>query len=242
MALPGGGVKPRSTQPHSVKPAGEASLSADLAEYRSLMSRVYAGIRDVSGARVVLDNTKGPAAASLLHRAPGIDLRVLHLVRLSYGVSYSWTTPVPDAETDGPVMHSCAPARSALEWLAYNGLFDLLAVLGVPRLLMRYEDFISAPQPALLSILDFLEVPVRDEDLSFLTEDRVDLTADHSLWGNPMRMQVGPQAIRLDERWRTGLSMGSQRLVGALTLPGLVRYGYGYPGRRPAPARTSVWR
>lgn len=241
MTLPSGRTWRDGTQPAADEPARSGSFAADLAEYRSLMRRVYAAVREVSGARVLLDNTKGPAAAGLLSGAPGIDLRVLHLVRLSYGVSYSWSR-MTSVEFDGPVMHRCSPARSAAEWLAYNGLFDLLAAARLPRLLLRYEDFIRAPRQVLLSVLDFLDLPVPDDDLAFLTESHADLAADHSLWGNPMRMLVGPQELRLDEGWRTGLSRESQLVVGALTLPGLLRYGYGYPGRRAAPARTSARR
>jgi hypothetical protein len=212
-------------------PTGAAgSFAADVAEYRSLMTQVFAAVGNVSGASVIVDNSKLPSSAYLLRSAPGIDLRVLHLIRSSHGVSYSWAKELSRADFDGRPMRRFSPVRSAGEWLAYNAAFDALAALGVPRLLLRYEDFVAAPRQWTRSALAFLDVAVTDDALAFLGPDWVELETDHGLWGNPMRVRVGRQALRVDDAWRTGLPRRDRAAVTALTLPGLVKYGYA--GRR----------
>jgi len=44
-----------------------------------------------------------------------------------------------------------------------------------------------------------------------------------------MRLRTGPQNIRLDEEWRRSMRPSSKLKVTALSLPGLLRYGY-HPG------------
>lgn len=52
------------------------------------------------------------------------------------------------------------------------------------------------------------------------------LGRDHTLGGNPMRELVGDVPIRLDEEWLTAMSAPDRRVVTAVSLPGLLRYGY----------------
>ena len=69
--------------------------------YAELTARVYAAILTVSGAEIVVDSTKNPPYAYFLRRAPGVGLRVLHLVRDSRGVVHSWMKRVERPEITG---------------------------------------------------------------------------------------------------------------------------------------------
>lgn len=206
--------------------AGDHGFRRELDEYRALMVQVFAAVQTVSGCQVVVDNSKLPSSAYLLRGAPGVDLRVLHLVRSSHGVSYSWSKELAREDFDGQPMRRFSPSRSATEWLAYNAAFELLAALGVPRLLLHYEDFVADPRRWTVAVLDFLGVPAAGNHLAFLGPDAVHLDSDHGLWGNPMRVRVGRQPLRRDDAWRTGLPRRDRLTVTALSLPGLVRYGY----------------
>lgn len=197
-----------------------------VAEYAELTGAVLRAVRDVSGARVVVDNSKLPSSAYLRRRTPGLDLRLLHLVRSSHGVCYSWSKTMERDDLAGRTMPRFPPVRSAAEWSAYNALLDSLGTLGVPRLLVRYEDVVSAPRPAVERVLDFLGVVPGPGDLDFIAADSVTLGADHAVWGNPSRLRTGPQQLREDLEWRRALGRGTRSAITALTLPGLVRYGY----------------
>jgi len=48
----------------------------------------------------------------------------------------------------------------------------------------------------------------------------------HTVAGNPVRMQSGPLKLRVDDAWRAAMPAGDRRLVTLLTFPLLARYGY----------------
>ncbi|HEU0102870.1 MAG TPA: hypothetical protein VFR07_11185 [Mycobacteriales bacterium] len=205
---------------------GRGRLAADVEEYAGLLSQLYTAIRDESGAQVVVDNSKQTGAALLARRAAGVRLSVVHLVRRSHGVAYSWTKHVPRSDKDGTEMRRRTAGRTAVKWTMDNALFETLGRSGTSRLLLRYEDFVAEPRRETLRLLEALEVPAGPDAMSFLSGNTVDLATDHSVWGNPMRLRTGPQQLRPDDAWVTGMPRRTQQLVTALSLPGLLRYGY----------------
>lgn len=209
--------------------------------YVSHYVRLYRAVAEVSGARVLIDSSKQASLASCLRwattgseAAERIDLRVLHVVRDSRGVAYSWTKKVrrPEAVTGGEeFMAQWSPAKAAAYWNAENGAFALLARRGVPTMLVRYEEFLRAPIASLRRIAEFAGLPGDDAAMAFLTEAddggvTARLSANHTASGNPMRFQTGPVLLRRDEEWRTRLRHIDRRRVTALTYPLLRRYGY----------------
>ena len=73
----------------------------DLLRYGDLYRRIYAAIAEVTGARVIVDSGKHASQAFALRHHPGIDLRVLHLVRDGRGVAYSWSKESSYGSPDG---------------------------------------------------------------------------------------------------------------------------------------------
>lgn len=218
-----------------------AETCARLEAYLDHYTRLYRAVREVSGAEVVIDSSKHAALAFCLrwaaHAGTGeIDLRVVHVVRDSRGVAYSWTKQVrrPEAVSapaaDGEFMAQWSPAKTAVHWNAENAAFALLARRGTPTMRLRYEEFLRAPAEALRQSAEFAGLPADDAALGFLTEKAgivsARLSANHTASGNPMRFQTGPIQLRRDETWRTRLAPQDRRAVTALTLPLLRHYGY----------------
>lgn len=56
------------------------------------MVRLYEAIAAESGASVIVDSGKFPAEAAALCRVPGVDVRVLHVVRDPRATAESWRT------------------------------------------------------------------------------------------------------------------------------------------------------
>jgi hypothetical protein len=206
-------------------------FDADADAYRRSAVEIYQGIARAARSRVIVDNSKNPNRAALLRSAPEIDLRVIHLVRSSYGVCYSWTKSIERTDAPGRTMLQNSAGRSALQWLAFNGGFEVLARRGVPRLVVRYEDFVADPRAELVRMLDFLDYPYQSDDLAFVGNGTIDLLPDHSIWGNPSRMQSGPTAVAPDDAWRDALPANRRCLVGTITAPLLPRYGYPIRGQ-----------
>lgn len=209
-------------------------LRSVLNEYTTYYARLYAAITEVSGCDIVIDSSKHPSLAHCLRWQPDIDLRVLHLVRDSRAVAYSWSRQVrrPDAEGES-YMTRYSPAMAAGQWTAQNAAFHLLARLGCPTMRLRYEDLTAGPEEALHQVTGFAGLTGPDR-YPFIGTDGASRWAQldtiHSVSGNPMRFTTGKVPISRDDRWRTGMPGAQRRAVTALTLPMLA--GYGYLGAR----------
>ncbi len=199
-------------------------MRAAVTEYVAHYERVYAAAAEVSGARVVIDSSKNASLAYCLRWSTAIELKVVHVVRDSRGVAYSWTKQVARPESDGAdQMTRYSPTRSALLWNAHNAAFALLGRRGVEVRRLRYEQLVAEPLATTAELARWLGVPAR---LDFLSDTTVRLGSCHSAAGNPMRFTTGALALRRDDAWRTQLPPRQRRLVGAMTAPLLGRYGY----------------
>src|SRR5258705_344197 len=161
-----------------------ARLQAAVTDYTGYYLSVYRAIADVSGCQTVVDSSKHASLAFCLARREEIGLRVIHLVRDSRAVAYSWTTKVarPDGDT-GNYMTTYRPARAAAQWNAQNGALQLLARRGTEVLRLRYEDFVAAPEQAVRQAATFAGLAAGDLSLGFLGSDdesRDALVADGS--------------------------------------------------------------
>ncbi|MCW2635722.1 MAG: hypothetical protein JWQ99_2089 [Blastococcus sp.] len=201
---------------------------ADLQEYVATFLRLHRAISETAGGAVVIDSSKHSSLAFCLRSEPEIDLRVVHVVRDSRGVAYSWTKEVlrPEATAGEALMTRYSPARSAALWVGHNLFFGLLGRLGTPTRLLRYEDFVADPGTVLVELADFAGLPLGPGALDFLDGSSVMLTPSHTVAGNPMRFRTGATTLRRDDAWRSDLPQGRRRLVSALTSPLLLRYGY----------------
>jgi hypothetical protein len=102
---------------------------------------------------VIVDASKHVSHAFLLRRVPGLDLRVVHLVRDSRGVALSWTRLRRPEVVDGQAMMATRPpVLLSVRWLTRNALFHLLRRLGVPTLLLRYESLVRGPAAELTRV------------------------------------------------------------------------------------------
>ncbi|MEO7061012.1 MAG: hypothetical protein ABI083_14920 [Lapillicoccus sp.] len=205
---------------------------AKLEQYAEMYGRVHRGIKEASGAAVVVDTSKNPSTGYLLRQMRGggqgqdVDLRAVHLVRDVRGVAYSWAKVVSRPDRDGAPMTRLSPGRTTVEWTAFNAMVEGLGLLGVPRVLTRYEDLIAAPEATVRSLLAFLDVPTGAETLSFIQGSTVTLPPGHEVTGNVMRFRSGAEQLRLDEEWKAAMSPRRRAAITALGAPGLARYGY----------------
>ena len=133
--------------PLMVLPGLSRPYRARLERYLDLLERLYAAIREVSGRPLVVDASKHASHAFLVRRMRGVDLRLVHLVRDSRGVAFSWTKRMRRAEvvSGDALMATDTPLRMSARYLAFDLLFHLLGALGVPSMLLRYESLVRDP-------------------------------------------------------------------------------------------------
>ncbi len=188
-------------------------------------SKLYRAVARVSGASVIVDSSKHPAQA-VISRQAVTDFRVLHLVRDSRGHSFSWqrAKPQPEARGEMGAMHIFPPRKAAWAWMCSNALIELMLRRRKRYLRVSYEALTAAPEQVLRRVLDFAGIaqpaPARGPNGGF------QLALMHLASGNPMRYEAGEIQVREDNEWRTAMRRRDKVLVTALTLPGLVRYGY----------------
>lgn len=213
----------------STRPFTGGATRRNAAEYAAVYARLYRAVQQVSGCPVTVDASKHTSLAFCLRTEPGIDLRVLHLVRDPRAVAYSWTRRVRRPEAEGAAdaspryIPTLSPARSAMRWNTQNLGFHLLATRDTPVRLIRYEDFVAAPVAGMRELAEFAGV---QPDLSFMTDTGADLGLTHSAGGNPMRFSAGRIEFRRDDVWRSRLRPDARVQVAALTFPLMARYGY----------------
>jgi Sulfotransferase family len=219
--------------PLLLAPRLSRSFEARLQRYVDILGPLYAAIDRVSGGACIVDSTKDPPFAFLLKRVPTIDLRIVHLVRDSRGVAFSWTKQVRRPEKDEVVrfMDTYHPVEMGVRWVVYNACFHLFGRLGVPRLMTRYEEVVASPRREIERMVALVGADVDPEAFDFLNGRRVELGVHHTISGNPMRFQRGAVELAVDEEWRSRLSPVHRRMVSLFTFPLLVRYGYLGPAR-----------
>lgn len=188
---------------------------------------LFAAIRTVSGKPVVADSSKNPLRALALEQMPGIDLRVVHLVRDGRGVAQSLKRSYGKDVRQGIQrdMPGRPVWRSALFWLLVNRLADRLRRTVAPErsLLLRYEDLTADPGEALRRVGDVVGLDVLPLIEALAGEEA--LPTGHVVAGNRLRMARAVR-LRLDEEWRRSLSARDQRIFSRIAGADLRRYGY----------------
>jgi hypothetical protein len=197
-------------------------------ELAGALDRMYAAIARVAGAEVVVDSSKIPTYALLLHRTSSVDLRIVHLVRDSRGVVFSWQKSVarPDAIQGVDYMHRYTTAGASARYAAHNAATGVLRRMNVPYLRLRYEDLVSDVPAALTRTFAFIAPELQPPPINPGPDGRIELAVSHSVDGNPMRFDHGRVALRADDEWRRRMAPGTRRTVTAMTYPLLRNYGY----------------
>ena len=200
---------------------------ASLRAFADVADRLYSGLGDVTGARVIVDSSKRGSNGALLGLLPHVSAYYVHLVRDPRAVAYSRRRP--KLNPDGRVpreMGLTGPVNSAISWLGWNLASEAVTRRTDPSrvLVVRYEEFSSRPAETIRRITQLL-----GEDgaaLPFVDQTTVRLRGNHTVSGNPSRFTDGIVPVRADDEWATNMATADRAVVTVLTAPMLVRYGY----------------
>ena len=194
------------------------------ARYAEYTQALFNAVARLSGAAVLVDSSKNPARALALSRVPGLDLRMLHLVRDVRGVAYSLRIPYRETPKEGPFANvkRRSHLRFAGTWALVNYFCERVrAGLGGPSLFLRYEDYTADPDTALAGVAALLGVRC----LRYTADASNLLKQGHQIAGNVIRMQP-VQSIAPDETWRSRFGFVKQKGLYFLVLPFMLRYRY----------------
>ncbi len=207
--------------------AARTAASAAFATYAERAAALFRCLGDATGAEVVVDSSKSPARALALAHVPGIDLRVVHLVRDPRGVAWSLRKRLErDLAAGVPKDSRVHPVWwTAAAWSLTNAQAELARrMIGPERsIFVRYEDFATHPLEVLERTCELAGVD--PAPMAAIVDGELDLRTRHLVAGNRLRMK-GSARLRLDEAWRQKLAPREIRTCGRLAGPLMRRYGY----------------
>jgi hypothetical protein len=211
--------------PALLAPWHRSALEADCRAFQEVLARLYRAVATISGAATVVDSSKYAAYGLLLAGVPQLELLVLHLIRDSRAVAYSWQARklMPEVTTETRYMPVKRAWRSAVFWGLENLALEMLQLVSQRSVRLRFDDLSSDPCRNLGVALAALGI---EADLDFLRPRVLHMGVNHTVAGNPIRFRRGDVAIEADLAWRRHLRAQPRRVVTALTWPLLLRYGF----------------
>lgn len=195
-------------------------------EYADILSKTYQAIAKISNKAVIVDASKDTRHVCVLAHTPGIDLKLLHLVRDSRAVVYSWSQRQRRLDVEQEkYIYEPNIIVSAMKWNVQNFYTELLKRRH-PSLFIRYEDYVLDIEKVLREIMHFTGVNVG----TVITQVDMDrITEQHGIWGNPVRFQPNIE-IKFDARWQREMSSLDRLISTIFTFPLLMRYQYALSG------------
>lgn len=212
--------------PHMLLPYTVQAFQQRVDEYCHILSNLYAAIRNVSGKSVIVDSSKDPSTPYILRTLPELELYMLHLVRDSRAVGFSWQRKKarPEIVAKKTYMRTYSPRETAVGWFYRNLLIQFVQYMQTPYTLVRYEDLVAQPEQTLWAILEAVGQP--DQTFDFIEDGEVFLEMSHTVAGNPFRFKQGKLALRLDSEWKHKMKRKDKLLMTFLNFPLLYKYGY----------------
>lgn len=195
--------------------------------YTNVIQKIYHQIQTRHEHKFIIDSSKDISTLYLLATTPSIRLHVIHLVRDSRAVAYSWQRKRvnPQATNRTRYMPTYSPVYAAFDWVYRNNFVEWGRPLYDSYDFVRYEDLVREPLAVLNRLSSSLDIT--NVDWSFIRQGEVDLSqTTHTVSGNPMRFQRGVLPLQEDGKWRQNMDVGSKQLVTRLTWLWLRRYRY----------------
>ena len=197
--------------------------------YASLWLTILRSVQRVSGASVIVDSSKSSHAlwnrAKLLNDLPGVEVKLIHLVRDPRAVMWSLSRgsnwKIERAERQNKTF---AAGKALISWMLANKGVEAAAKGALKGMVMRvrYEDLVADPVGIVNDIGDFVGIDMSEVVAKFDREEA--FSAGHGVGGNRMRRQ-GPIKLKLDKEWEEKLP-SLWKLFALLSWPMARRYGY----------------
>ncbi|MDZ4735044.1 MAG: hypothetical protein SGJ07_01730 [Rhodospirillaceae bacterium] len=187
------------------------------------LAPLYRAIHDVSGGQIIVDTSKHARFGFVVANIPGVEIRIVNLIRDVRGVIFSRARPA--LMRDGSTRHAQRSKRPHYRtgiilgrWLFRNALaMRLVRRYGGVRVL--YEDFVHDQKPALVALSDNDRARIALDRLAHPDPAEI---VQHQLAGNWIRN------LRIDtsERWPDELPSSVQRIATFFSWPLRRRYRY----------------
>jgi hypothetical protein len=197
---------------------------ADYDTLRTALRTVYRATAQTAGASVLVDSSKDALYGLVLANALDMRLHVVHVVRDSRAVAWSWQRKRkrPEVAHEEAYMPQRTPLRAGVDWDLRNALVHLLRRRADGFTRVTYEEFTTAPAATVERIRARVgaTVPETGSPRGGFADEQ------HTVAGNPVRFSRDALELRPDFEWQQSLPAADRRTVTAVTLPLLAAYGY----------------
>lgn len=199
---------------------------ARLEEFPDAVERLYRGIAQSTGCRLIVDSSKEPHYSYILREGTGLDVSFLHLVRDPRAVGLSWSRARAEPGLGaGATMERRGVVRSSVYYGVSNVAAEALWAASDRYAFLRYEDLVARPREVVAAIGRFAGVEL-DVDATIDEQGSFERAPLHSAWGNPNRFERGRTTLRADDAWIEQLDRPRRVALTALNAPLALRYGY----------------
>jgi Sulfotransferase family len=169
------------------------------ATLRDATGAVHDAVAAVSGATTVIDSSKRPEYVSLMTEAPKPRSSILHVVRDPRGAVWSRQRALRSKKGRSSLLGAIHDSR---RWNLDQRAIGAMA--GRPTYVrLRYEDFATDPRNTVAELAGRLGIA--GPRGRWLDDKVVDLSLNHSFWGNRIRFSRGPTLIQADYAWHRDL-------------------------------------
>jgi hypothetical protein len=211
----------------NLSPVWRRNLPRILARNLALIQCVAAR----TGKKVIIDSSKIGLRLKYLLLIPELDIRVIRAVRDGRGVALTYMDPAGFADAKDPnlrqggmggerITERLTMEQAAKEWRRSNEEADeALKMLDPSKYTVNhYETLCRKPHEALNALFSFMGVKAGKQGSNFRS-------VEHHVVGNGMRLDSCSE-IKLDERWRSGLSTENLSLFNSIAGELQQRLGY----------------
>jgi hypothetical protein len=186
--------------------------------YLNRISKLYKSIGKYTKSKVILDSSKFPVHAMCLQQVPEINLSVIHLVRDPREVAESWMSKKEPSSVSAQYMPTHGHVKESFKWTVWNKVAESI-VINDRYIIVRYEEFCKKPQ----STIDEIISKFGKKGEKIITDKKVHLGENHSLWGNPSRKLRGKVKI---ENKNKGNFSAKKIVVNMMCRSSMKKYGY----------------
>ncbi len=193
-------------------------LSKTASDYVNLFKRVYKQIHHLTNSHVIIDGGKFPFEAALLSKNKNLNVKYLHIVRDPRAVAFSWSKRKD-------YIYRLSAMQSTGYWIGFNLCSHAVCKSNKENsLFIKYEDFITSPKYVIDQILDLVQEGTAKNPL---LDNKIMMTQNHTVTGNPDRFIQGEVTIRSsDNSWQKDLSGYEKKISTCLGWPLMKLYNY----------------
>ncbi len=200
-----------------------------LYNYMKILEKFYRIIDENVNHKILIDSSKIPTHAFILNEI-GINIYLVHLIRDSRAVTYSWQRKKkrPEIYWTNVYMSQYSIIKAIQDWMLKNLLIEYFKIKVKHHKTISYELFSQFPKTTIIKLIKWLKIDFSENKINFFKNEKIVFLKRiiHTVSGNPIRFKKGKIEIKTDTEWMYNMPLLKKYMVSILTYPLLIYYKY----------------